>query len=1002
MLYRVVRRSSVVLVGVALALFASTIVHAQQQPGAITGTVRDTSGAVLPGVSVEASSPALIEKTRAVVSDTEGRYSIVSLPSGTYEVTFSLAGFTTIRREGVQLTTGFTATVNAEMQVGSLAETVTVSGASPIVDTQSVTQQKVLSADVLSVLPTGTKSLDAIFTVTPGLTGAAVGGGGAQGTYRSASFNGTFHGKINGGKANFDGLAVTNANQITGGAGYVVNGAMVEEMLLEGGGATAESNVSAFSVNFVPKQGGNAFKGIVSGTFSDDSLQANNLTAALRERGLTSTSKVVRQYDFVPTLGGPIKRDKLWFYYGSRITGLRNQWAGVYANKTIGTRFYTPDLDRPATRQDHMWSHAVRLTWQVSSKSKLNIFADTQHNTVKGSANSIATAPEAVAGWNFTPQGLYQATWSSPWTSRLLMEAGASFAVSAWPNFPLYGATLQNISLLETSTNFRWNSPTLFPDPQAAHKWSQRFVTSYVTGSHVFKAGFQYEQGFNSIGSQITEKVGFNGERIPGNISYDLSNGTPIRLWQYASPFNQFNRIRDLGLFVQDQWGFKRLTLNLGLRFDAFYGYTPAQSAPADAFLPERSFAAVKNIPNWKDFNPRMGASYDLFGDGRTAVKASFGRYVNKPGVSITRANNPFESTVNQVNRVWSDGNNNFFPDCDLRLVIANGECGQVSNLAFGQVVVNTRYDEDVLRGVGKREFLWDLSLEVQQRLTDTMSMTVGYYHNSGGNFLVTDNLAVTPADFSPYTITAPVDARLPGGGGYAVSQLYDVSVEKFGMTNNFVTFASRYGDQKRVNDFFSVTVDKRAANGLQFGGGVDTGTTLTERCFVVDTPQELLNCRIRQPFLAQTQFKMHAAYTFPYEITLSGIFRNEASIRTALGGEVLSVTAAYAAPNAIIAPSLGRNLSACGNRLPCTGQATVPLLAPYELFEGRLNQLDLRFTKRIAAGQRAKLQANVDLYNAFNRSPVVGVVTTYGPRWLVPTQILDGRLVQLSANLSF
>ena len=234
------------------------------------------------------------------------------------------------------------------------------------------------------------------------------------------------------------------------------------------------------------------------------------------------------------------------------------------------------------------------------------------------------------------------------------------------------------------------------------------------------------------------------------------------------------------------------------------------------------------------------------------------------------------------------------------------------------------------------------------------------------------------------------------------MSGLYDIRPAKFGLTDNLVTFASGFGDQKRVNDFFSSTFDKRAAKGLQFGGGVDTGTTVNERCFVVDSPQDLLNCRIRRPFSAQTQLKVHAAYTFPYDIVLSGIFRNEAALRTASGGETLSIEANYAAPNALIAPSLGRNLGACANRVPCTAQATVPLFAPYEQFEGTAEPDGLPADEAILVRAARQIQANLDLYNAFNRSPVVGVNNQYGARWLVPSQILDGRLIQLSGSLAF
>jgi hypothetical protein len=283
--------------------------------------------------------------------------------------------------------------------------------------------------------------------------------------------------------------------------------------------------------------------------------------------------------------------------------------------------------------------------------------------------------------------------------------------------------------------------------------------------------------------------------------------------------------------------------------------------------------------------------------------------------------------------------------------------------------------------------------VEVQHELTRGVSLTGGYYRNWYNNFRVTDNRAVGPGDYTPFCITAPLDSRLPGGGGYPVCGLYDLAPEKFGLVDNLVTQATNFGRQRRVSNFFNASVTTRLGQGIRLGGGVDTGRTLNDNCFVVDTPQQLLNCRVITPFSATAQVKVHGSYTLPADFVVSGVYQNLAGPQ---------VQANYPAPNSQIAPALGRSLAGCRAGVTCTSTASVPLIAPMTLFEARQSQLDLRLSKVLRIGGRGRLQANVDVYNVLNAHSILAVNSTFGSQWRRPTSILDARLVQVGGQFSF
>jgi hypothetical protein len=966
-------------VGILLSLVLPVGVSAQDVgSGTFAGVVRDTSGAVLPGVTVEAASPALIEKIRTTVTDGEGRYRIPGLRPGVYTVTFTLPGFRTVRREGIELTTGFIATVNADLSVGEVAETITVSGQAPVVDTKSAGQQQVFSGEVVRELPLGKNS--AIYAaLLPGATQNALTNTDVGGTKGETENQIGIHGgRPNDGQTfregNYDGhmFGPFGANALSS-----INPTTIQEVTVQlTGGLTAEAQTGGIQTNVIVRDGGNRVSGSLVTDFSHRNLQSDNIDDGLRARGVTTAGFLKKNYDVAGGVGGPVSRDKLWLFVDARRWEAFSEYPGIYYNKQKGSLFYTPDLNTPGYSGTYTKSVGARLTWQATTKSKFS-FTTHYENTCNCffQLNLGLVSPEAARSDRYWPYKIAQVNWTHPATNRLLFQAGGLVVGSRFYTDQNVGST-NDISILDRLRNFRYGAPlnmTSTPFLQGNIVGS----ASYIAGSHAFKAGVLYLRAKR-------DATAFNNH----SVSYTFAGAVPESVTFFAYPNLVRNGLTQTAVYAQDQWTSGDVTLNLGVRFDLFNGYAPATSSPAGEYVPARSFDAVHNVPNWKDVNPRVGVAYNLFGGDRTALKVNIGRFIPYEQLGGLVANNaPANLIVTQATRTWRDANGDFIPQ--------ESELGPLSNANFGKVVRTVRYDEELLHGWHVRPYNWQTSASVQHEIASGIGVNIGYFRTWYGNFQITDNMLTTAADYQSFCVTSPGDSRLPNGGGQQICGLVDITPALFGRVDNFVTLSSKYGKQTEAYNGIDLTLNARLAGGGLVAGGLSTARTATDNCEILAkipeaaptaAPQQF--CKVTPPWAAATQVKLYGAYPLPWDLRVSAVFQNIPGVAT---------TATFVASNALIAPSLGRSLAAGPN-----GTAAVELIQPNTEFQdGRVSLLGISLTKRFRAGG-TRFEPNIDIQNALNANSVTLMNLRYGPAWKNVTGLLPPRMVKFGLRVDF
>ena len=994
-----------------LALLAlPSIAHAQST---LTGVVKDSSGAVLPGVTVEAASPVLIEQTRSVTTDATGGYRLTDLRPGTYILTFSLEGFSSVRREGLELPSNFTMTVNIDLRVGALAETLTVTGSSPLVDVQSTTKSQVLNRESLDAIPTG-RTIQAMGQLITGvsLNIPDVGGSRAmQQTYMSTHGLGASQTTVQ-----VDGLIV-NGLDGDGAVQNYFNSSMSQEMVYTTSGASADVSGGGVRLNMIPRDGGNALNGSFFSGYQNQNFQSSNLTADLKNRGLRTPDGIEKLWNIEGSAGGPIKKDKVWFFFSARAFHLNTLPADALVGipgTTLPNRAPTPSSERGVDPQK-INSFQGRIVWQISQKTKLSAYNDRILKD-RGADQIAGVDPATASGvWKSPIYTTGSVKVASTVSNRILVEGGFStnlerYTILAQPGITKARGTpewftqiMKQDLALGTIWNFIYGGENFgrFPD-----RYSFAGSVSYVAGTHNVKVGIQ-----DTFGSYRRT------DDANGDVRAIFLNSVATTARILNSPVERYDQLHaDLGIYAQDSWTLNRLTVNYGARVEHFAHGIPVETAPAGRFTAARTFGPI-DMPTWNSVSPRGGLVYDIFGNQKTALKFSIGKYMQAGSTGFSESYNPLQLTTADV--AWTDANGDGVPQGGLGCTYLQPGCEiNLAQLPTGFGVASlANFDPNI-----KRMYNVETALSLQHELTPNISVQGGWYHRDYHNLRRRDNTLQTFADYTPFTLFSPID-------GTPITY-NNVSVAKRSAINYVDTTAG--SDRKMWFNGFEYSFTIRLPHAASIFGGGMSERVIAQVCDEKANPNLLLYCdQTKSGIPFRTQLKIAGAVPIAWGVQAGFSLQSLPGYgfgTGALAGREGGPTGPTGQPSAtqlnnanglgtvwLITPTTTYTASSpCVAQGKCTvgqivdpGMAvaslSVPLIAPNTEFGDRINQLDLNVTKTITVGHY-RIQPKFDLFNALNASPVYAVRgLNYGTAvYKQPQSILVGRVFQLGAIVKF